>query len=90
MYFESSSYAWPKSGSLKPFTLLSTGSAVVLNWYNTLTGSAEFYDINNNFIPVKVESIKTFNGGNLQSLAKSLKLTPTNLYFQLGLCFQLN
>jgi len=44
LYFESSSYAWPKSGSLKPFSLLSTGSATVVSWYNALTGSAEDYD----------------------------------------------
>jgi hypothetical protein len=47
LYFESSSYSWPKSGSLKPYILLSTGSATVLNWYNTLTGSALRYDNNN-------------------------------------------
>ena len=47
LYFESSSYAWPKSGSLKPYTLLSTGSAIVESWYNTLTGSAKDYDANN-------------------------------------------
>ena len=42
----------------------------------------EFYDINSNFIPVKVEQQKTFNGGNLQNLQKSLKLNPTATYFQ--------
>jgi len=47
LYFESSSYAWPKSGSLKPFSLLSTGSATVVSWYNALTGSAEDYDETN-------------------------------------------
>jgi len=47
LYFESSSYAWPKSGSLKPFTLLSTGSATVITWYNNLTGSTQDYDLNN-------------------------------------------
>ena len=47
LYFESSSYVWPKSGSLKPFNLLSTGSATVLSWYSTLTGSALNYDADN-------------------------------------------
>ena len=42
----------------------------------------EFYDINNNFIPVKVEKQKLFNGGNLQTLNKSFKLNPSSLYFQ--------
>ena len=42
----------------------------------------EFYDINNNFIPVLVEREKTFNGGNLQTIQKSLQLIPSSLYFQ--------
>jgi hypothetical protein len=47
LYFESSSYAWPKSGINKPFTLLPTSSATVVSWYDALTGSAETYDLNN-------------------------------------------
>jgi hypothetical protein len=47
LYFESGSYTWPKSGSLKPYALLSTGSAEVLNWYPALTGSAKDFDENN-------------------------------------------
>ena len=42
----------------------------------------EFYDINNNYIPVNVEKIKTFNGGNLQTIRKGLQLKPSSLYFQ--------
>ena len=42
----------------------------------------EFYDINNNFIPVLVEKTQTFNGGNLNRIAKSLELSPSSLYFQ--------
>lgn len=47
LYFESSSYTWPKSGSAKPFSLLSTGSAAVLSWYPALTSSAQTYDETN-------------------------------------------
>jgi hypothetical protein len=47
LYFESSSYAWPKLNSTLPYTLLSTGSAITLNWYNSYTSSAELYDNNN-------------------------------------------
>jgi hypothetical protein len=47
LYYESSSYAWPKANSNKPFVLLSTGSATVQTWYGALTGSAETYDLNN-------------------------------------------
>jgi hypothetical protein len=47
LYFESSSYSWPKSGLIKPYSLLSTGSTTVISWYNTLTGSAKTYDETN-------------------------------------------
>jgi len=47
LYFESSSYTWPKTSSTKPFSLLSTGSAITKTWYNTLTGSSQTYDLNN-------------------------------------------
>jgi hypothetical protein len=47
LYFESSSYTWPKTNSVLPYTLRSTGSAIALNWYNAYTSSAEFYDNNN-------------------------------------------
>ena len=41
----------------------------------------EFYDINNNYIPVLVEKTKTFTGGNLNLFTKELILTPNQLYF---------
>jgi len=47
LYFESSSYSWPKSGSLKPYTLLSTSSATVTTWYNSQTSSAQLFDSDN-------------------------------------------
>ena len=47
LYFESSSYTWPKANSTKPYSLLSTGSATVLSWYNALTSSALLYDNGN-------------------------------------------
>lgn len=42
----------------------------------------EFYDLNNNYIPILVEKSKTFNGGNLQTIRKQLRLVPSSLYFQ--------
>jgi hypothetical protein len=47
LYFESSSYAWPKTNSTRPFSLLSTGSITVKNWYTNQTSSAQTYDYNN-------------------------------------------
>ena len=41
----------------------------------------EFYDINNNFIPVRVEDTKTFVGGNTNLFEKDIEITPDNLYF---------
>jgi hypothetical protein len=42
----------------------------------------QFYDINNNYIPVLVEETKTFDGGNLNVINKDLQLVPSSLYFQ--------
>jgi hypothetical protein len=45
LYFESSSYAWPKTSTSIPYVLATTASAQT--WYNALTSSAEYYDDNN-------------------------------------------
>jgi hypothetical protein len=45
LYFESSSYAWPKTTTTTPYALATTASAQT--WYSALTGSAEVYDENN-------------------------------------------
>ena len=47
MYFESSSYAWPKSTSTLPYVLSSSVSPTVTTWYNTYISSAETFDNNN-------------------------------------------
>jgi hypothetical protein len=56
LYFESSSYAWPKINSTLPYILASTASAN--SWYVAATDSAETYDDNNqNYI---INSLPTF------------------------------
>jgi len=51
LYYESSSTAWPKSTSTKPYTLFSTGSAQVLSWYTAQLDSGSLYDeFNQNYI----------------------------------------
>jgi hypothetical protein len=51
LYFESSSTAWPKSTTTKPYTLFSTGSTEVLTWYTDQLDSASLYDeFNQNYI----------------------------------------
>jgi len=56
LYFESGSIIspfqygitpYPKSGSAKPYSLLSTGSANVVTWYSASLTNAEDYDLNN-------------------------------------------
>lgn len=44
----------------------------------------DFYDINNNFIPIQVDASKTFTGGNLNLFEKNIDITPDNLYFPFG------
>ena len=51
LYYESGSTAWPKTNTVKPYTLYSTGSAEVLQWYATQSLSASLYDNqNSNYI----------------------------------------
>jgi len=45
MYFESSSYAWPKTSTIRPYTLSTTASANT--WYSSYTSSAADYDDEN-------------------------------------------
>ena len=57
LYYTTSSYSYPKTGSSYPYTLLSTNSSQVLNWlgsdvennpyYGGIILSASFYDNNN-------------------------------------------
>lgn len=42
----------------------------------------EFYDINNNYIPVLVTATKTFTAGNLNEIQKNIEIVATQLYFQ--------
>ena len=44
LYFESTSFAWPKSNSLPPYVNLTGSSATVTTWYNTQLTSASLYD----------------------------------------------
>jgi hypothetical protein len=77
LYFESGSTLtsslefgitpYPKSGSLKPFTLYSTGSALVTTWYNVATASADDYDdYNQNNLIYTVPSFIKDDGNNDQ------------------------
>ena len=41
----------------------------------------DFYDINSNYIPVRVEESKTFTGGNLTQIGENLEVNPSQFYF---------
>jgi len=47
LYYETGSWAWPKSTSTRPFELHSTGSTKVQNWYTGILLSASNYDTSN-------------------------------------------
>ncbi len=77
LYFESGSTLtsslefgitpYPKLGSLKPFTLYSTGSALVTTWFNAATASADDYDdYNQNNLIYTVPSFIKDDGNNDQ------------------------
>jgi hypothetical protein len=75
LYFESGSTLtsslefgitpYPKSGSLKPFPLYSTGSTLVTTWFNAATASADDYDdYNQNNLIYTVPSFIKDDGNN--------------------------
>lgn len=47
LYYETGSRAWPKSTSTRPYTLYSTGSTQVQDWYTNILLSASDYDASN-------------------------------------------
>lgn len=47
LYFESSSYTYPKISNNKPYILQSTGSTESINWYNNQLYSSSLYDSEN-------------------------------------------
>ena len=47
MYYESSSYAWPKSNNTVPYRLYSSSNAIVTTWLEDRLTSASIYDENN-------------------------------------------
>lgn len=47
LYYESGSWAWPKSTSEYPYELESTSSAQVISWYSNIQESASIFDDSN-------------------------------------------
>ena len=43
LYFESGTYSWPKSNSVKPYTQYSTTSSEALTWLGSNEGNSSYY-----------------------------------------------
>lgn len=47
LYYESSSYSWPKANSTRPYTLISSSEASTTTWFNDNISSASNFDTSN-------------------------------------------
>ena len=47
LYYQSSSYSWPKTNSTLPYTLFDPTSSVAITWYNNQLSTASNFDSNN-------------------------------------------
>jgi len=47
LYYESSSYAWPKSNTVKPYINIPTSNTNAINWYASQLALANKYDLSN-------------------------------------------
>ena len=48
LYFNSESYAWPKTNSIAPYTNYSVNSPTAINWFTSQSYSASYFDSENN------------------------------------------
>ena len=65
LYFESSSYAWPKINNTKPYQLYSVSSSQVIAWYSGSYDSGSIYDNNNqNYLLNALPTYITDNSNN--------------------------
>ena len=58
LYYESSSYAWPKSNTTKPYINVPTSESIAINWYANQLTVANNYDLTN--VNAVVNSIPSF------------------------------
>jgi hypothetical protein len=50
LYYESSSYAWPKSNSTQPYQNVNSSNTIAINWYANQLATANGYDLSNGSI----------------------------------------
>ena len=65
LYFQSSSYTWPKSNSTYPYTLYSTGSSQVLTWLGSSNETSAYYG-------GQLYSASVYDSNNLNNLYNSI------------------
>lgn len=58
LYYESSSYAWPKSNTVEPYINVKSSNTTAINWYANQLATANGYDLSNGSI--LINSIPTF------------------------------
>jgi hypothetical protein len=58
LYYESSSYAWPKSNTTQPYNNINSSNSIALNWYANQLATANGYDLSNGNI--LINSIPSF------------------------------
>tara|TARA_R110000822_G_scaffold10358_11_gene39295 strand:+ start:4774 stop:8361 length:3588 start_codon:yes stop_codon:yes gene_type:complete len=80
LYYESSSYAWPKTTSSPPYILSTTGSIEVLNWYGSTNESSPYYG-------GRINSASSYDGSNKDNLVYTipeyLREDPENAPYEL-------
>jgi hypothetical protein len=65
LYFQSSSYTWPKSNSIYPYTLYPTGSSQVLTWLGSSNETSAYYG-------GQLYSASVYDSNNLNNLYNSI------------------
>jgi hypothetical protein len=58
LYYQSSSYAWPKSNTVKPYINIPSSDTTAVNWYANQLATANGYDLSNGNI--LINSIPTY------------------------------
>jgi hypothetical protein len=80
LYYNSSSYAWPKSTSTKPYILYPTGSTQVLNWFGSTDPVSPYYG-------GQIYSASIYDEGNQNNLYYSIpeyvRTNPDNEQYEL-------
>ena len=80
LYYESSSFAWPKTNSTKPYILATTGSIDVLNWYGSVNEASPYFG-------GQIYSASVYDGDNkdnlIYTIPEYLREDPNNASYEL-------